>query len=71
MSNEQGKCWHFLPGSGIVHRNKTYAVVAIDGEALLVTDGETSGWVFPIALQGWKAFGHRAGNDYAAQGILQ
>lgn len=43
---------HFQPGSGVVCANVTYAVVCVQGERMLVVDGEgNSGWIWPIALR--------------------
>lgn len=44
---------HFAPGTAVTLDNRNYAIVCVDGEWLLLTDGHgESGWVRPFALAG-------------------
>lgn len=55
--------WHFKPGSGVTYRNESYAVIAVDGERMLIANARWSGWVKPFAL---ASNGAGVGNEYAA-----
>lgn len=55
--------WHFKPGSGVTLNNESYAVIAVDGEHMLIASSTWSGWVRPFAL---AANGEGLGNDYTA-----